>query len=235
MPKIMGILNLTPDSFSDGGLYNTTFSAIQRARDFWEAGADIIDVGAESTRPGSESISINEELHRLFPIVEEVVKLRYQGRGCLFSIDTYKPEIARECLKIGFSIVNDITGLTNPVMREVVKEFHCSAVIMHRGPGSLEDIREFFKQQIDICLSEGIKSTQLIIDPGLGFGKTPEQNWEIATKLSCRVGGQPLLIGPSRKSFSDGVKKYKTIDVLRKTWGSADIIRLHDLSLLEKL
>ena len=228
--KVMGILNITPDSFSDGGQYSNPDEALRHAREMIGAGASILDIGAESTRPGASPVDLDEEAARLEPILARAVKFR--SFGCLLSIDTSKPEIARQCLSRGFNIVNDVTGLTNPKMREVVKEFGCSAVVMHQGPGSIEDIRQFFKNQIELCVSEGIKSTQLIIDPGLGFGKTPEQNWEIVTKLNCRVGGQPLLIGPSRKSFSDGKKKYTTADTIRVAWGIADIIRLHDLSLL---
>lgn len=235
MPKIMGILNLTPDSFSDGGLYTDTQGALAQARKLWESGADIIDVGAESTRPGAAPITAEEELSRLFPVVEEIVKLRYQGQGCLFSIDTYKPEVAKECLRVGFSIINDVTGLSNPKMRSLVKTTGCSAVIMHQGPGSTEDLQTFFQERIDLCKSEGIRDTQLIIDPGFGFGKTPQQNWEILNNLGCRVGGHPLLIGTSRKSFHDGHKRYKTLDTLRIAWGHADIVRIHDLSLLEKI
>lgn len=205
---IMGILNTTPDSFSDGGLYNTINSAVDHAIAMVDEGADIIDIGGESTRPGSESISIDEEISRVLPIIETLKK----EITIPISIDSYKPDVVRVCLKAGASIINDVSGLTNPEMIAVAAKYKVPVVIMHmqgkpktmqREPyyeNVVEDIKSFFEDRITAAKLAGI--TQLILDPGIGFGKTLKHNLLLLRHIRDFTGlGYPVLVGPSRKAF----------------------------------
>jgi dihydropteroate synthase len=216
-PIIMGILNMTPDSFSDGGKYTSVEVAFDEALKMIEQGAKIIDVGGESTRPGSAPISLDQELARVLPIVQCLCLLKnsdLDGEPVDFkiSVDTTKPAVARASLELGADIINDVTGMTNPKMREVVAEFGCTVVIMHmqgrpktmqNNPNytdSVLQIKEFFEKQIATCKKEGI--SQIIIDPGIGFGKSLEHNLQIIKHLDqFKIFGQPILFGASRKSF----------------------------------
>lgn len=205
---IMGVLNVTPDSFFDGGKYNHTETAVQQALQMIAEGADIIDIGGESSRPGAEKVSAEQELERVL----EIVKRLSQETTVPISIDTYKPEVAHACLRAGAKILNDITGLTNPEMVSVAKEFHVPVVLMHMQgtPQTMQtnptytdvvqEIKKFFLQQIEVAKQNNI--TDIILDPGIGFGKTLAHNLEILHRLDELTSlPYPILIGLSRKSF----------------------------------
>ncbi|MGB9608420.1 MAG: dihydropteroate synthase, partial [bacterium] len=210
-PKIMGILNITPDSFYDGGRYNELDRAIARAEEMVEEGASIIDVGGESTRPGSESVSLEEELRRVIPAIKELVK----RIDLPISIDTYKAEVARRAIEEGAEMVNDISALRfDEKMVEVVREHKVAVVLMHMK-GTPKDMQEnpyyedvvgevydFLKERVEWAQMNGIERDYLLIDPGIGFGKRTIDNIELIRRLSeFRSLGLPILIGPSRKSF----------------------------------
>jgi len=211
---VMGILNVTPDSFSDGGLFfDDVAKAVARVEQMIEEGVDIIDIGGESTRPGSASISPEEELKRIIPIIGAVRKRL--GDKIMLSIDTYKSSVAREALQEGADMINSLGGFTfDNKLAEVVAEFDCPIVIYHiqgeprtMQAGSIvykdviDDIAVFFQKQIDFGLSRGMKREQFILDPGIGFGKTLENNLEIIKRLhEFQKLDLPILIGVSRKS-----------------------------------
>ncbi len=243
---IMGVLNVTPDSFSDGGVYfDNVEKVISQAKQMATEGADIIDIGGESTRPGSESVSETEELRRVLPVIERLVK----ELSVPISIDTYKPRVAREALKAGAKIINDVTGLTNPEMVKVAAEFKCPVVIMHmQGQPKtmqtnphyndvIEDIKNFFKERIAVAQMAGV--SEIILDPGIGFGKTLEHNLTILKRLSELTNlGFPLLIGPSRKSFigqlTGGLPATERLEgtiaaVVTARLNGASIVRVHDV------
>ena len=205
---LMGILNVTPDSFSDGGRYLDASRAVERGLEMVAEGADLIDIGGESSRPGSAPITEAEELARLMPVLKS---LRAQT-DVPISIDTQKPIVARRSLEAGASIVNDIRGLRDPEMMEVAAEGRASVVLMHmRGtPRTMQDdtayvdvvteIARFLEAQALAAREAGID--EIAVDPGLGFGKSAEQNFEILARLKeIEALGHPVLIGPSRKSF----------------------------------
>ena len=211
---IMGILNVTPDSFSDGGLYfDDVVKAVARIEQMVEEGADIIDIGGESTRPGSASISPEEELKRIIPIINAV--RNKSGDKVTCSVDTYKPSVARGALQAGAEMINSLGGFTfDNTLADIVAEFNCPIVIYHikgeprtmqAGPivynDVIDDIAVFFQKEIHFGLSRGIKREQFILDPGIGFGKTLEYNLEIIKRLhELKRLDLPLLIGVSRKS-----------------------------------
>jgi dihydropteroate synthase len=200
---IMGVLNVTPDSFSDAGRYADTESAVNHARQMAAEGATIIDIGGESTRPGAEPVPEEEELRRVLPVIERLAAS--PGRtdnGMVLSIDTMKPAVARAALEAGAEIVNDVTGLRDPAMREVVRASGAGAIAMHMQgtPRDMQvaphyddvvaEIRNFFRQTFSTCLACGIDPMQLAFDPGIGFGKTVEHNLALLRKLDAmRVGG----------------------------------------------
>ncbi len=211
---IMGTLNVTPDSFSDGNLYyrNTKF-AVSRAKAMLEEGADIIDVGGESTRPGSEFVTSEEEMRRVIPVIRKIRSAL--GNGFFISIDTYKAPVAQAALEAGADMVNSLSGFTfDNKMAGVVKKFGCPIIIYHiKGKpktmqkGNIEyddvvkDIAKFFKSQANIAEANGIGKRQLIIDPGIGFGKTMQQNIDVVRRLGEFSSlGLPIAIGMSRKS-----------------------------------
>jgi dihydropteroate synthase len=211
---VMGILNVTPDSFSDGGMYfDDVAKAVARIEQMIKEGVDIVDIGGESTRPGSAQINAEEEIKRIVPIIGAVRKKL--GNKCMLSIDTYKSFVAREAMQEGADMINSMGGFTfDKKLADVVAEFHCPIVIYHiKGEprtmqeGSIvykdviDDIAVFFQKQIDFGLSKGMKREQFILDPGIGFGKTLENNLEIITRLhEFQKLDLPLLIGVSRKS-----------------------------------
>jgi dihydropteroate synthase len=207
---IMGVVNVTGDSFSDGGQFAGVEDAVAQARRLASEGAAIIDIGGESTRPGAEPVSEAEELRRVLPVVE---RLAGDTRFVL-SIDTMKPGVARAALEAGAGIVNDVTGLREPAMREVVRTAGAGAIAMHmqgsprdmqRAPhydDVVAEIRNFFRQTFSACLACGIDPMRLAFDPGIGFGKTVEHNLALLRNLDAmRVEGRPLVLGVSRKSF----------------------------------
>ncbi len=245
---IMGILNVTPDSFSDGGLYLNTDKAVERSFEIEKEGADIIDIGGESTRPGALPLSPEEELSRVVPVIE---KLKSRLRIPI-SIDTYKAEVAREAIKAGASIINDISGLRfDPEIASVSAEYDVPVVIMHiKGtPRDMQinpvyqdligEIRHFLEEGISIAQKAGVDDDMIIIDPGIGFGKTFEHNLEIINRLDeFRSLGMPILLGPSRKSFIGKILDLPPGDRLEGTAAAvaigimkgANIVRVHDVS-----
>lgn len=246
--KIMGILNVTQDSFSDGGLYFDKAAAINRAIQMVEEGADIIDIGGESTRPGSEPVPEEEEIRRTIPVIEALVK----EISVTISIDTYKSRVANRALEAGASMVNDISGLRfDPDMPDVIAYHNVPIVIMHikgtpkdmqQNPvyeALIPEIMDYLSEGIQIAAKAGIKEDKIIIDPGIGFGKTFEHNLDIICNLSAfTLLGKPILIGPSRKAFIGKVLgDLPPTDRLEGTaaavaisiFNGANIIRVHDV------
>ena len=245
---IMGVLNITPDSFSDGGKYFSKNSAIKHALKLINEGSDIIDVGGESTRPGASPLKIEEELTRVIPVIKEIRKL---SKNILISIDTYKSEVAKEAVKYGANIINDISGLVmDDRMVHIAAELDVPVIIMHlKGTpmdmqvnptyeNLISEITEFLRTQIQYALKNGVKKHNIIIDPGIGFGKTIEHNFKIIANLEkFKKIGFPILIGPSRKSFIGNLLKLPLDKRLEGTAASiaigivngARIVRVHDV------
>ncbi len=208
---IMGILNVTPDSFSDGGKYLEKNNAINHALEMIDNGADIIDVGGESTRPFSDPVSLDEEISRVIPVIEGI---RKESDVCI-SIDTTKSEVATAALNSGASLINDVSAMeVDPLMIDVALKFDCPIIIMHmKGtPKSMQDnpqyeslisdIKDYLQERVDFIVSKGISSKKIVIDPGIGFGKTVENNFEIINNLNHFTKmGFPVMLGASRKSF----------------------------------
>lgn len=205
----MGILNVTPDSFSDGGLHFSLGDAVDAGRRMIEEGADLIDVGGESTRPGSESVDAVEEMRRTIPVIENLVR-----SGASVSIDTMKPEVARAAIQAGAFLVNDVSGFRDPKMVEVVSEHLPHVCTMHMGgePRTMQqnpnyedvvsEVRSFLCQRADELASLGLSPHQVWIDPGIGFGKTVDHNLTLLKRLQeFTATPYPVLIGTSRKSF----------------------------------
>ena len=250
----MGILNITPDSFSDGGIYNSIDLAVNRARQLIIDGADILDIGGESTRPGSSKISIKEELNRVIPVIKEI---RKNNKDILISIDTYKSEVAKQSIASGANIINDISGLVlDEKMAGVAASLDVPVVLMHlKGtPKNMQvnptykslifEIKNFLTSQANYAIKMGVKPKNIIIDPGIGFGKTIKDNFEILAKLKeFTATGYPVLIGPSRKSF---IGETLNLPVDKRLEGTAatiaisiingaKIVRVHDVSEMKKV
>jgi len=244
----MGVLNRTPDSFSDGGRFMDDHTAILHVRKMVSEGADIIDVGGESTRPGSGPVDIAEEIRRTVPIIGKICR----EIDVPVSIDTSKPEVARLALAAGASIVNDITGLkSDPDMAKIISEYKASVCVMHMkgSPATMQvkpsymdlmgEILEGLRESIEIAERAGISEDKIIVDPGIGFGKTLEHNLTILRRLG-EIGdiGKPVLIGVSRKSFIGKVLDKEVSERLMGTAAAsalaimkgACIIRTHDVS-----
>ena len=202
---VMGILNVTPDSFSDGGKYNNLDSAMKQAEKLISEGADIIDVGGESTRPGHIQITSEEEISRVVPIIEKISK----NLDTIISIDTYKYDVAEEAIKAGANIINDIWGLQydKGEMAELVKKSNLPIIVMHNQNDEIysKDImlslREFFEKTYKIADKYGIDRDKIILDPGLGFGKNAEQNIEVLSRLNELKDMGSILLGASKKRF----------------------------------
>ena len=245
---LMGVLNVTPDSFSDGGEFYAPQAALAQAQCLVEAGADIIDIGGQSTRPGAQQISVEEELQRVLPVVQAV---RSQ-MSIPISVDTTRAIVAQQAVEAGADLVNDISGGTfDPDMLSTVAQLGVQLVLMHiRGtPQTMQQLTEyqdlmgeiyqFFERQLAAAVHAGIEKSRLIIDPGIGFAKTAEQNLEILRKLpNFRSLGVPILVGVSRKSFIGRILNQS--DPKARVWGtsaaccgaiagSADILRVHDV------
>lgn len=201
---IMGILNVTPDSFSDGGENLEKENALKNTIKMLNDGADIIDIGAESSRPGYSVISVDEELRRIIPIIKHLI----ENIEVKISIDTTKSVVAKKCLELGAIMINDIWGLQKDKdMAKVIAKFDAYVCIMHNKENTnykkdiIEEIKEFLNESIKIALDAGIKKEKIILDPGIGFGKTYEQNLEVLNRLSeLNSLGYPILLGTSRKS-----------------------------------
>ncbi|RCK71632.1 MAG: Dihydropteroate synthase [Ignavibacteriae bacterium] len=247
----MGILNITPDSFSDGGRYYSTEKAIEHALRMEDEGADFIDIGGESTRPGAESVSVEEELKRVIPVIEKLAgKIEIP-----ISIDTTKSEVARKALDTGAEIVNDISATNfDPDMIKVISDFKPALILMHikGSPKTMQinpdyidvikEIKDYLQESVNKCRSNGIE--QIIVDPGIGFGKKLEHNIEIFKRLSeLKELGCPILIGPSRKSFIgqildlpveqrlEGTAAAVAVSILR----GANIVRVHDVKEIKRV
>jgi len=241
-PAVMGVLNITPDSFSDGGQFIVPERALAHARRMIAEGADIIDVGAESTRPyGAEAVSAEEELKRLQPILRDVVSL-----GITVSIDSMKSAVVAWALDAGATIANDVWGLQrDPDMAGLLAARHCPVVIMHNrdradpGIDIMADIAGFFARSLETAAKAGISRENIVLDPGIGFGKTPEQSMTVLARLD-QLGtfGLPLLVGASRKRFISSVSPSEPHQRLGGSIaahliaakGGARIIRTHDVS-----
>jgi dihydropteroate synthase len=207
---VVGVLNVTPDSFSDGGRYTSVDDAVRHAIEMHEQGADLIDIGGESTRPGARRVDAEEECRRVLPVIRELATA-----GLPLSIDTYRAGVAASALEAGVGVVNDVSGgLADPEMAAVVRSAGCPWILMHwRGHSErmqqlaqyddvVEDVRRELLARVDAALSAGIDASRLVIDPGRGFAKTAEHNWALLAALDRFVDtGLPVLVASSRKSF----------------------------------
>jgi dihydropteroate synthase len=211
---VMGILNVTPDSFSDGGRFVDIESALTHADRMIAHGAEIIDVGGESTRPGAEPVDEHEELRRVIPIIEQLARRPSHGERFVISVDTMKPPVARAAIRAGASIINDVGGFRESEMVEAAKESGAGVVVMHMQgePRTMQEaprygdvcgeVRNFFCETLRRCIASGVAATNTAFDPGIGFGKTPGHNLALLQRLSeVAIPGRPLVIGVSRKSF----------------------------------
>jgi dihydropteroate synthase len=242
-PLVMGILNVTPDSFSDGGRFVEPEAALAQAQRMQAEGADILDLGAESTRPytGAKSVSFDDELARLTPVLRPVVEL-----GLPVSIDTMKARIAAWALEQGAAMLNDVWGLQRePEMARVAAEHRVPTIVMHNrdAPDAaldiMADVKAFFSRSLEIAAKAGVARENIVLDPGIGFGKTPEQSITAIARLAeLRAFGLPLLVGLSRKRFINSVSPSKpgerlggsiAANVLAVLAG-ADIVRVHDVA-----
>jgi dihydropteroate synthase len=248
----MGVLNATPDSFSDGGRYLSVENALQHAREMIAAGVDIIDVGGESTRPGADWVSAAQEVERVVPVIRALS----EEVSVPISIDTYKPEVARAALAAGASIINDINGLRQAEMLSLAAETGVPVILMHMQgePRTMQqnpsyqnvvaEVLDWLEQACNRAQAAGVKREQLIIDPGIGFGKTTEHNLMLLRRLrDLRILGYPILVGTSRKSLVGNVLQ---LPVDQRSEGTAatvaaailqgaDIVRVHDVEAMRRV
>ena len=233
--QIMAILNVTPDSFSDGGQYFIPEAAIARAFELERDGADILDIGAQSTRPGCTAIPPEEELRRLRPVLEGL-----QGRLKIpISIDTFYSEVAEEALALGAAIVNDVSGVVSEKMAAVVRQYKATWVLMHNQNGAdfegryddaIREVCEFLSLAVEQAMTYGIDRQQLWLDPGIGFGKSREDNLRLLANLKQAVPpGFPVLVGVSRKRVTGGTPAGTLAAQVAAQLGGADILRTHDV------
>lgn len=238
---IMGILNVTPDSFSDGGDFSNIDIAVNHAKEMINEGADIIDLGGESTRPGHSYVDADEEKRRILPVIK---RLKEEIKVPI-SVDTYKSDVAQEALELGVEMINDIWGLTKDSnMANIVAKYDAYICIMHNQDGTeynkdiMESIKEFLQDSIDLALKSGIKKEKIVLDPGIGFGKTFEQNLEVLKRLDeIKSLGYPVLLGTSRKSVIGNVLNVEPKQRLEGTIATTvlgirdgvDIVRVHDV------
>ena len=245
-PLVMGILNITPDSFSDGGMYLDSNAALKRADKMIEEGVDIIDIGGESTRPGSDPVSTDEELKRIVPIIEAIKKIS----DIAISIDTYKPEVMKEVIDMDVAMINDIYALQKPNAIDLIKKSNVGVCLMHMQgtPKTMQlnptyknvvsEVRSFLEERANLIANEGIGKTRIILDPGFGFGKTFEHNIDLLKNIeSFKSLNLPILVGLSRKSFirkilngdhDDHLSGSISAAVLSAVKG-AKILRVHDV------
>jgi dihydropteroate synthase len=257
---VMGILNVTPDSFSGDGIISkgeTVQAALSQADEFLASGADLLDVGGESTRPGSAAVSANDELERVIPVIHALHKT---FPDALISIDTYKAQVAEEAIRAGAHIINDVWGLrADPELAHVAAKYNAPVILMHNrsNPSSLdvreklgnayigseyqnliEDVKRELLESVALAKNAGVDESHIVLDPGIGFGKTREHNLELINRLDeIRSLGYPILLGPSRKSFIgftldlppdqrvEGTAATISVGITR----GADIIRVHDV------
>ncbi len=263
---VMGVLNLTPDSFSGDGILQDRSPiqyALEKANQFLGDGADILDIGAESSRPGSKPISAAVELERLLPVLKALKKENVQG---VISIDTYKAEVARLCLENGADWINDIWGFKRDTgLPDVVSQYNAPVILMHNRSkpravennkrlgasyqgadysNFMEEIKNDLQESVSLALRAGISKKNIILDPGIGFGKTVEQNLVLINRLNeIKALGYPILIGPSRKSFLGRILDLPVEERLEGTAASisvgitrgADIVRVHDVKYMARI
>lgn len=246
-PRVMGILNVTPDSFSDGGDFFSAGAALARARIMAEEGADIIDVGGESSRPGADPVSAADEIARVVPVIEGI---RRQLPGIVVSIDTCKPEVMRAAVAAGASLINDIAALRAEGALAAAAELGCAVCLMHmqgeprtmqqapRYDDVLGEVRTFLEARVQACVAAGIPRERLLLDPGIGFGKNLEHNLTLLGRLDELLApGLPLLLGVSRKSMIGAVTGRPAGDRLCASialatlgvWQGAAVVRVHDV------
>lgn len=243
----MGIVNVTPDSFSDGGQFLDSEKAIAQGLRLADEGADIIDIGGESTRPGSESVSPNEELKRVIPVIEGLA----EKIEIPISIDTCKSEVAKKAIESGASMINDISAARfDPKIADTAKEYEAPLALMHmKGtPKNMQEnptydsvmgeIKEFLNERVGFAVTKGVPRQNILVDPGIGFGKTLEHNYEIIRNLGeLKEMDMPILVGPSRKSFIGKTLDLPVEERLEGTLAAvtmcimngADIVRVHDV------
>lgn len=238
---IMGILNVTPDSFSDGGDFNNVDIAVNHAKKMINDGADIIDLGGESTRPGHTYVDADEEKRRILPVIK---RLKEEIKVPI-SVDTYKADVAEAALELGVEMINDVWGLRRDKnMANVVAKYDAYVCIMHNQDGTeynkdiMESIKEFLQESIDLALESGIKKEKIVLDPGIGFGKTFKQNLEVLKRLDeINDLGYPILLGTSRKSVIGNVLNVEPKERVEGTIATTvlgirdgvDIVRVHDV------
>lgn len=247
-PRVMGIINVTPDSFHDGGQFAEHDRAVAHGLQLIAEGADILDIGGESTRPGSRVVDPGEEQRRILPVIRELSR----QTSIPISVDTSKPEVAKAALEAGAQWINDVTGCQNPQMRRLVAESGVQVIVMHMQgtpqtmqiephypQGVVPTIYRWFEHQIQELVAFGISEEQLILDPGIGFGKTVAHNLEILRNIKrFKSLGFPLLIGASRKSFLQKILKKPSPSLLSASIAAhtialtaqVDIIRVHDVA-----
>lgn len=244
--KVMGILNVTPDSFSDGGRYNRLDAAVDRAHELVKAGADLIDIGGESTRPGYTPVPAEEEMERVIPIIEAITA----RMDVPISIDTYKAKTAKAAVNAGAAIINDVWGAkADPEMATVAAALAVPIILMHNRENMnyhsfMEDVKADLQESIDICVRAGVQKEQIWLDPGVGFAKTYEQNLEVIRELDQIVEmGYPVLLGTSRKSLIAKTLNLPVEDRIEGTGATiclgiakgCQIIRVHDVKEMARM
>ncbi len=241
----MGILNTTPDSFSDGGRFVQKKSALKHAEHMIDEGVDILDIGGESTRPGAESVSVQEEIDRVLPLIEAL-----KGSKVPISVDTSKPEVMQEAIYAGASMINDVYALQAEGAIEVVANSQVELCLMHMQgtPGTMQkapryldpvtEVKDFLQQRIVACVEQGINKDRICLDPGIGFGKNLEHNCQLLKHLdSIVIDGLPLLVGISRKNMLGQILKLEVSERLNASVNAAllaitkgaKIVRVHDV------
>jgi len=246
-PLVMGILNITPDSFSDGSLHFQTDRAIAHARRLIDEGADIIDIGAESTRPGAQPVDVEQELQRLLPVIEAL-----RPHNVPISVDTFKPLVMQRALQAGADMINDIYGFRQPGAIEAVADSNCGLCVMHmqgeprtmqsapRYGDVVADIRAFLVERVEALQTAGVNTSRVVIDPGFGFGKTAAQNYALLRRIAeLQFDNYPLVVALSRKSMIGHVTGREARDRLGGSVAGAlagiargaKIVRVHDVAL----
>lgn len=246
VPRVMGILNVTPDSFSDGGQYNSVDQALYQAEKMLQDGADFIDVGGESTRPGAKNVSEQDELDRVIPVIEKL----HENFETVVSVDTSKAAVMTEAVKAGAGLINDVRALREPGAIEAAAAANVPVCLMHmqgqprtmqHSPSYVDvcaDVVDFLSERVEACITEGIQSDQIIIDPGFGFGKSQQHNFQILGELEkISVLSLPMLVGISRKSMLGNLLNRNVSERLAASITAATIsmlkgaciIRVHDV------
>lgn len=247
-PLVMGVVNVTPDSFSDGGLFPTTSAAVDYGLTLVAEGADILDVGGESSRPGASPVSEGHELDRVLPVVAELAK----WVSVPISVDTTKAVVARRCLEVGAAIVNDVSGFRDPAVIAAAAEHRAGVVVMHMqgSPGTMQvnprytdvlrEMGAFFEERLTTLTNAGIPAEAVCLDPGIGFGKTLEHNLDLLANLGAfRRFGRPVCLGVSRKGFIGAICGRSVEDRLPGSLavasfaaarGDAQVLRVHDVA-----